>query len=224
MLAVLVAGVVRRLDLTRDEQGLTASRHPPGNGLTQLHARVASKSAPANGHDAQRVFTLEQHHGPGCPTEEVERVGEDGIEDVVQVEHRVQCLPRVEQRRVHLQPLSHRGVQDPLVDEEAAEPVQVDLLLDRVEAEAEPERGDRAAQDPRLTVEQRRSGAPRGHEGGEAEDDDDDEGQEPELHPAPLDQLDRRRPRLAEACHPGLVPDSLADLHWELIHWALVPT
>ena len=96
--------------------------------------------------------------------------------------------------------------------------MQVDLLLDRVEAEAEPEGGDRAAQDPRLAGEQRRPRAPRGREGGEPEDDDDDEGQEPELHPAPLDHLDRRRARLAQSRDPGLMPDSLTDLHWELIH------
>ena len=127
-------------------------------------------------------------------------------------------MPGVEQRRVHLQALGHGRVQDTLVDEQAAEAVEVDLLLDRVDAEAEPERRDRDAQDPGPAgdhLEARR--APR-DEAREPEHDDDDQREEPQLHAAALDHLDRGRALLAQACDPGFVPDSLTDLHRELIH------
>ena len=103
------------------------------------------------------------------------------------------ALPALNSAAFHLESLGQCGVEHPLVHQQAAQPVEVDLLLDRVDAEAEPERGDRAPQDPRLARDQAGvAGGPRGDDGGNREGPDDD-GQEPELHPAPLDHLDRGR-------------------------------
>ncbi len=179
---------------------------------------VASQAAAAHGDDAQVLVVVDQHHGPGRAAQEIEGVGEDRVEDLVEVEDGVEGLAGVEQRRVHLQALGHRGVEDTLVDEEAAEPVEVDLLLDRVDAEAETERRHRGPQDPGPAGDQLEAGRTSGDEAREPEDDDDDDREEPQLHAPPLDHLDRGRALLAQACNPGFVPDSLTDLHRELVH------
>ena len=202
------------------QQRFATLRDPTHDRLAQPNARIPRDAASPYRDDSQHRLVLEQHHRATGSLEEIERIGKNRVEDVVEIHHRVQRLPRVEQRRVHLDLERHGVAQDPLVHEQPRQAVQVHFLFHRVNAESDREHSDATGQ------EKRPSGHPlhvvgraRDGERGEADRDHHDDHDRPELQTTTLDHLDRWRV-VVHARDARFVADALADLYGELVHVA----
>ena len=130
-------GLARR-DRLRDAAAARGSARRDRGSTRRAGSRASwSTPSPRTATTRSDSLVLEQHHAAADRAEQLERVREDRVEHLVEVEHRVQRLAGVEQRGVHLEALRHRVAEQALVDEQARQPVEVHLLLDRVDAEAD---------------------------------------------------------------------------------------
>ncbi len=175
------------------------------DALAEPHPATVGAFVPVRARDDE-IRSLQQHHRPAVAAEELHRAPEHRVQHDRELECVVHRLPGFEQQ-LHLpKAVRQRGRQHSLIDQETGELPKVAFLVDRVDAERDAEQHDRDPHHRRAGEMACGARLPGRHEHDAQRDrDQQDRRQDPELQPAALDRLERRRAEITQAGHPGFL-------------------
>jgi hypothetical protein len=199
--------VALTVELALDQQWLARRRHAAGDAFAERHDRVARGVVAVHAHGAEaRGVVIREQHRAVRRAEQSERVVEDAVQHLIELEHRVHGTAGIEEDAELVESSGERGHEDALVDQRVGQSLEVQLLLDRVRAEADDEEEDAERQLAAVPLAPHRAAR---H--GERHGEDDHHHHDPEVEPAVLDLLERRHVDVLEPDDLRLAPHHGVD-------------